>query len=204
MTEADMQPKRFGDEDRKVQSKIVQKRDGWLANLFYRLTGRASVSRSWSRDPKPRLEFDLGELTLNGVGVGQSARRLGDLRLGPATEVITGEHQHFDYDDLGLVIMAFETRGICEFVLHWYTGSMADSSFPGKMLFHGREVPLSAESTRADVEEMFGTPTNVEEDKDEDYLCLEYKVDKGELSFVFNEDGTVSFANGYAAWYLAD
>jgi len=186
----------------------VNCRQGALSNLWYRLIGRDSATRSWQRQADPDLVFDLDKLTLCGVDVGSSVNRLQDTGLGPADESYGDGVRALHYPDLGLDITAYDSSGICILELHWYDREWKhspDRSFPGRCLFDGRELSLSSATKAADVQEMLGPPTTQEEG-DEGFSSLEYRVSKGEITFSFDDEegGGLSFALCHAGFMLKD
>lgn len=171
-----------------VSTVIVCRRSWGVFNLLYRLLGRRSVTRSWTRQKDPPLQFDFDALALCGVGLGRSLRKLSDLGLGPADEEFGEGNRYLEYDDLGLEVWASENEGIFCFALQWHDPDMIFwKSFPGKCLFRGREVRLSGHTRRDDVLEQFGPPAEVPEEEGSSWMS--YAVRDGEFTFYFSDEG---------------
>lgn len=180
------------DEADTVSTVTVCRRSWGLFNLLYRLLGRRSVTRTWTRQKDLELEFNFDTLTLCGVGLGRSLQRLSDLGLGPADEEFGEGNRHLEYSDLGIEVWASDRDGIWSFLLHWWKPGMTlCSSFSGKCFFRGRQVPLTWGTRRDDVLEHFGQPDDLPEEKGSSWMS--YAVPNGEFTIYFTDEGGLSF-----------
>ena len=180
------------DEDEEiVRTVTVNQRTGVMRNLVYRLLGRKSVTRSWTRQPNPQLEFNFDKLTFCGVGFGQSVNALSLVGLGPAYETSGEGYRFLYYYDVGIEIWTSDADGIHAFLLYWWEFDSSFKPFPGKCQFRGREFSLTKDTSRKAVLDYFGKPSDVTQE--EDFSCVDYKVGGGEFSIIFDDDRTISF-----------